>query len=98
VLANELRILVRRYLRDPEYSFSIEEAMRICLVASASQENLAEWRHFAGEWLTELSFTEFEGNEGEILHSHLSVLLHSVPELWVLCAKADAALRAWRFR
>jgi len=97
-LADELRILVRRYQRDPEYGFAIEEAMRICLVASAGREDLMEWRQFAGEWLTELAFGELEGNEGKVLHSHLLALLHSVPELWVSCARADAALQAWRFR
>jgi len=35
---------------------------------------------------------------GERLHSYLSLLLHCVPELWVSCAKADAALQACRFR
>ena len=49
MLADELRILVRRYCTDPEYGFSIEETMRICLVASASWEELKEWREFAGE-------------------------------------------------
>jgi len=97
-LADELRILVRRYRRDSQYGFSIEEAMRMCLVASAAREDLMAWREFAGEWLTELAFGELEGNEGEVLHSHLMALLHSVPELWVSCARADAALQAWRFR
>lgn len=97
-LADELRILVRRYRRDPEYGFSIKEAMHMCLVASASREDLMEWRQFAGEWLTELAFGELEDDEGKVLHSRLSALLHSVPELWVSCAKADAALLAWCFR
>lgn len=97
-LADELRILVRRYRRDSEYGFSIEESIRICLVASAGREDLIEWRQFAGEWLTELAFGELEGNEGEVLHSYLSALIHSVPELWVSCARADAALQAWRCR
>jgi hypothetical protein len=97
-LADELRILVRRYRRDSQYGFSVTEAMRISLVASAAREDLMEWRGFAGDWLTELAFGELEGNEGAVLHSHLSALLHSVPELWVSCAKADAALQAWRFR
>lgn len=97
-LADELRILVRRYQRDPQYGLSIEEAMRMCLIASAAREDLMEWRRFAGEWLTELAFGYLEGNEGDILHSRLLALLHSVPELWVSCAKADAALQAWRFR
>lgn len=97
-LADELRILVRRYRRDSQYGFSIEEAMRMSLVASAAREDLMEWREFAGEWLTELAFGELEGNEGEVLHSHLSALLHSVPVLWVSCARADAALQAWCIR
>lgn len=94
-LADELRILVRRYRRDSQYGFSIEEAMRMCLVASAAWEDLMEWREFSGEWLTELAFGKLEGNEGEVLHSHLTALLHSVPELWVSCARADAALEAF---
>lgn len=97
-LADELRILVRRYRRDSQYGFSIEEAMRICLVASAAREDLIEWREFAGECLTEFAFGELEGNDGKVLHSHLIALLHSVPELWFSCARADAALQAWRSR
>lgn len=94
-LADELRILVRRYRYDAQYGFSTEEAMRICLVASASCEDLMKWREYAGEWLTELAFDEFQGDEGAILHSHLQSLLHAVPELWVSCARADAALKAY---
>jgi len=97
-LADELRILMRRYRRDSQYGFTIEEAMRMCLVASAAREDLMEWRGFAGECLTELAFGDLEGNEGGVLHSHLLALLHSVPELWVSCARADAALQAWCFR
>lgn len=97
-LADELRILVRRYRHDSQYGFSVEEAMRMSLVASAAREDPMEWRGFAGNWLTELAFGELEGNEGEVLHSHLSALLHSAPELWVSCARADAALQAWRYR
>ncbi|WP_353254249.1 hypothetical protein [Salinisphaera sp. PC39] len=97
-LADELRILVRRYRRDPQYGLTIEEAMMICLVASAAREELMEWRGLVGEWLTELAFCDLEGNEGEVLHSHILALLHSVPELWASCARADAALQAWCFR
>jgi hypothetical protein len=72
--------------------------MNMCLIASASRKDLMEWRQFAGEWLTELAFGELEGNEGEILHSLLLALLHSVPELWISCARADATLQAWLLR
>lgn len=97
-LADELRILVRRYRRNAEYGLSIEEAIRICLEASASRGDLVEWRQFAGDWLTELAFGDLEENESEAFHLNLLILMHSVPELWVSCARADAALQAWRFR
>ena len=93
-LAGELRILLRTYRRDAQYGLSIEEIIRICLVASASRKDIREWRDFVGEWLTELSLWELEGNEGGVLHSYLRCLCHAVPELWVSCGKADAALIA----
>jgi len=93
-LADELRILVRRYRRDAQYGFPLENEMRICLVASASRENFMNWREFVGDWLTELAFREFEPDEANVLHSHLRCLCHAVPDLWVSCARADAALMA----
>ena len=93
-LAGELRILLRTYRRDAQYGLSIEEIIRICLVASASRKDIHEWRDFVGGWLTELSLWELEGNEGAVLHSYLRCLCHAVPELWVSCGKADAALIA----
>ena len=93
-LADELRILVRRYRHDRQFALSIEEVMRFLLVASASREDLIEWRDFAGDWLTELAFGELVGDECEILHSHLVCLLHAVPELWYSCGRADAALKS----
>ena len=93
-LADELRILLRTYRRDAQYRLSIEEVIRICLVASASRKDIHEWRDFVGEWLTELSMWELEGDEGAVLHSYLRCLCHAVPELWVSCGKADAALMA----
>ncbi len=95
LLANQLRILTRRYRHDSQYGLSIEEAMKICLVASASREELNEWREFCGDWLTELVFGELKGDDGNVLYSHLQCLCHAVPELWVSCAKADAALNAY---
>lgn len=97
-LADEVRILVRRYQHDTEYTLNIEEAMHICLVASASRQKLSEWRGFAGEWLTELAFCRLEKGEGELLHSRLLALLHSEPALWTSCARADAALQAWSLK
>jgi hypothetical protein len=97
-LADQLLILVRRYRHDSQYVLTVEEAFVVLIVAAAARKDLLGWRCFVGDFLNELAFSELEEKEGEILHSHLSVLLHCVPELWVSCAKADAALKAWCFR
>ena len=94
-LADELRILARRYGRDAQYNLSVEDAMRVCLVAAASCADLNEWREFVGDWLTELAFGKLEKNEGPAFHWCLQYLCHAVPELWVSCGRADAALEAF---
>ena len=94
-LADELRILVRRYRRDAGYSLSLDEAMRIGLVSSASHADLNDWRSFVGDWLTELAFEDLESDEGQVLHSHIKYLCHVVPELWVTLGRADASLSAF---
>ncbi|MGB0683983.1 MAG: hypothetical protein ACPGOV_14830 [Magnetovibrionaceae bacterium] len=94
-LADELRILVRRYRRDPKFALSLDETLRICLVASASRSDPKDWRENVGDWLTELAFEDFQGTEGASFYSHLQCLCHVVPELWVSCSKADAALSAY---
>ena len=94
-LADELRVLVRRYRRDSQYRLSIPEDVKLCLSAAASRSDLTEWAGFAGEWLTELAFGDLKKEEGEELHSILNFLFHAVPELWVTCGRADAALEAF---
>lgn len=94
-LTDELRILVRVYRHDTEYALSIEEAINICLVASASCSEFSEWNKTVGEWLTELAFGELAEDEGKVFYMYLECLLHSVPELWVSCGRAEAALKAY---
>lgn len=94
-LAEELRILVRRYRHDSQYRLSISETFQIALKTCAALENFTDWREFVGAWLTELAFGDLEKGEATILRSHLLKLLHSVPELWISCAKAEAALQSY---
>ena len=93
-LADELRILVRRYRRDAHYALSIEEAIRVCLVAAASRTDLKDWREFVGNWFMELAFDELKSDDGNVLYLYLQDLCHVVPELWVSCGRADAALKS----
>jgi hypothetical protein len=94
-LADELRVLVRRYWQDSHYDISIKEVLQICLVAVASRADLNEWREFAGDWLTEFAFGDLKDDEGEVFYSYLRCLVHSAPELWLTVGKADAALVAY---
>ena len=97
-LADELRVLVRRYRLDTQNAPSIEETIRICLIAAASRASLNDWRDYSGDWLTELALGDLEGDDGEVLQSCVQNLCHVVPELWISCARADAALRAFNGR
>ena len=98
VLADELRILAGRYRRDPQYPLSIREDVWICLVAAASRADLNDWRDYVGDWLTELAFGNLAGDDGKVLHLCLQYLCHAVPELWVSCGRADAAVMAFNDR
>lgn len=94
LLADEVRILLRRYRQDKQYALSIDEALRIGIVASASRHDLKDWGDNAGAWLTELAFGDFQDTESSDLYSRLHYLRHAVPELWISCGRADAALLA----
>jgi hypothetical protein len=95
MLADELRVLVRRYRLDSQYALTIQEIINICLVAASSHVDLREWRNFVGDWITELAFGVLENNDGELLYNYLQYLCNLIPELWVSCGRADAALMAY---
>ncbi len=95
VLADELRILVRKHRYDAEYALSLDEVIRICLVAAASRSDLNAWTEFVGNWITELAFSDLKDDEGQVFYLCLDWLCHVVPELWVSCSRANAALMAF---
>ena len=94
-LADELRILVRKHRYDVEYAISLDEAIRICLVATASRSDLNDWAEFIGDWLTELAFSDLKDDEGQVFYLCLDWLCHAVPDLWVFCSRTNAALMAF---
>jgi hypothetical protein len=94
-LADELRVLVRTYMHDSEYILPLEEVIKIALVAAASRADLDDWKEFVGDWLTELAFSNLTNDDGERLYSHLQCLFITVPELWITCGRAEAALTAY---
>lgn len=98
MLADELRFLVRRYRLDIKFALGIDDTVEICLMAAASSADPNEWRDFVGDWLTEQAFWDLNGDEGVRLSSHIRCLCHAVPELWISCGRADAALMAYNQR
>ena len=94
-LADELRILVRKYRHDVQYPVQVAEDVQICLMAAASRTSKDEWRTFVSDWMTELAFGEMRSEDRELLRLQLLYLCRIVPELRVSCDKALAALKAY---
>ncbi len=94
-LADELRIIARRYRSDVQYPVPAGSEIMICLLAAASRASLEDWTEFVGLWITELAFLdELENGEMNMLYSQLQYLCHAVPDLWATCDRACAALVA----
>lgn len=94
-LADELRIVARRYRADVQHPVSVSEETMICLISAASHAALDKWTEFVGNWMTELAFIDELGDdEASMLRSQLRYLCHAVPDLWVTCDRACAALAA----
>ncbi len=92
-LADELRIVVRGYRNGDLYDLSSGEETAVCLMAAASRADLDGWTEFVGDWMTELAFKAKE-DEAKPLLAQLEYLCHIVPELWISCGRACAALKA----
>lgn len=93
-LAHELRVLVRRYRHDAQFTLSIDDAFRVILFTAAAFSDLIEWARFVGDSLCDLACSEVSEEEAATLHSQMHVLCVAVPELWIAVGRADAAL-AW---
>ena len=94
-LADEVRILVRRYRYDSQYPVLIAENVKICLMAAASCTELNEWKEFVSGWMRELAFGELKSEDGELLHSQLLYLCQIVSGLWASCDEICAALKSY---
>ena len=97
-LADELRVVARHYRNDREYRLGIDRVIEIAVIAAASRVKGTEWREFIGEWMTEIAFDELEETEGRFAHSCVWALCQVVPELWLSCGRAEAALAAYNGR
>lgn len=92
-LANQVRILTRLLRRRTDVEINSPDALRICMIAAASHQELGPWCTFVGEWLTELAFEPLERTAAEILLLDIELLCQIQPSLWRTCGKAQAACK-----
>lgn len=95
ILGDELQIIARVYRNDSQYPLTLDEEMKLCLVAASSRKDIDLWTDFVGNWITELAFEKNNYIDVQTLYSHLLCLCNIVPKLWVSCGRADAALKAY---
>ena len=92
-LRQQVLVLVRRYRRGGEFALEIGEAVCICLMASAANDDSNEWCEAVGSWITELAFSDLTSSEALELFAYLETLLKITPALWSDCGRAHAALQ-----
>lgn len=72
-----------------------EELFRIGMIAAAAHSPIESWCGVVGDWLSELAFQEQNKEAAARLLSHIEILLDIVPQLWITCGKAEAALKGF---
>jgi hypothetical protein len=93
-LADALLVLLRTYRHFHPDELTIDDAIRIAMIACASRSELMDWCKCAGDFVTDCAFQPLTAEEAMRLHSHLVHLCHLVPELWSTSGQAEAALRS----
>lgn len=94
-LAEDVRVVVRRYLRRTDKVLSPDKALSVGLIAAAAHENEADWSEFFGKWSAELAFAKLSNNEAEQLYANLHWLTRSSSHLARTCSPALSALEAF---
>src|SRR5260370_41151986 len=90
-LAEKVRIFTRVLRKRSDVAISAQDALRIGMVAAASNQELGAWCKFVGDWLTEIAFESLDQNAAERLASDIEMLCQIQPSLWRTCSKAHAA-------
>jgi hypothetical protein len=94
-LAEEVRILVRVIRRRPGIDITLDDAIRIAMIAAAGYSDRDKWCKCLGEWLTELAFEDMTREQAVFFRQHLDILCQLEPNLWETCARAEAACAAF---
>lgn len=90
-LADQVRVLARGLQRRLDEKISLENMIRIAVIAAASRDETQAWNQFVGDWLTEMAFEDISKGEANVLATYIGCMRHFEPLLWRSCAKAMAA-------
>ncbi|QWG13107.1 hypothetical protein KMZ29_26130 [Bradyrhizobium sediminis] len=91
-LAEETRILMRVIKRKPGLEITMENAVRISLIAAAAYQDLGDWCKYVGDCLSEFAFEDMAPDKALVLRNHIAVLRLLEPALWRTSSRADAAV------
>jgi hypothetical protein len=91
-LAQEIRVLLRRYRRGSSYILTHEDCFRLLLVAAAAYSDIEPWSEFVGDSATELALEVNRREDASRLRSDLAKVCHAERSAWVTCGRADTAL------
>lgn len=94
-LANDVRILVRKYRRDPAHKISMTTACRTVFFAAAANQGLEGWCGYIGDAVEELAFGDLTRDEAEILQGLIRRTCEVEPVLWTSIGAAEAALSTY---
>ena len=93
-LAKSLRVLVRVYKRKNRLRLALDDELSIIMTAAVSHEEIDDWAHFIGEWITELAFEVTEKSTARLFLKRLRRLVNIESSLARHCAIADASLES----
>lgn len=93
-LADEIFTLVRNYRRFFDKDLSVDEALKIGIIACASRKELREWCDSVQILIRDLSFGQLSREEARGLHRIVLELCDIVPELWPYCGASIAAIES----
>ena len=91
-LADQIRVLIRKFNHLGASSLNPAEVFRIATIAAAAHENLEGWCKYIGEFTFELASSDFDNDQLEQFYSSLRCLLDVAPELWATCGNSERAL------
>ena len=93
-LANDVRILFRRFSNQVSPELKAHSIMRIGLTLASTHQERKDWCNFVGEWFTEFAFSNLSKKDAKYLHCVILKLCNLDHNLWNTLGRAESALNS----